>query len=543
VEGLGIEGREVAWWRRAVVYQVYVRSFADGDGDGIGDLVGLRSRLPYLRDLGVDAIWVNPWYPSPLLDGGYDVADYRDIDPRIGTLADAEEFVAAAHDHGIRVLADLVPNHTSWDHAWFREALAAPPGSDARARYHFRAGRGPDGELPPNNWTSFFGGPAWTRVDDGQWYLHLFDASQPDLDWDRRDVRDEFEDVLRFWLDRGIDGFRVDVAHSLLVDPAFPDVAAPFGNNDAGGGNHPYLDRDDLHEVIRGWRAVLDQYDDRMMVAEASVAADRLPAYLRADEYHQAFNFAFLEDGWRGHRHNDHVPEAVAAAAAVGSTPTWVWSNHDQVRHVTRFALPDQDRWFAKDWLADGPRHWLDEAQGRRRARAGALLLLALPGSAYVYQGEELGLPEAYDLPDEVLQDPEFFRSQRKGRDGCRVPLPWDVSAPGLGFGSGDPWLPQPPAYARLAASTQEQDPSSVLALYRRAIELRREHGTGDEEATFLDLGRDVVAFRRGSGLVCVVNMGTQPVELPAGELLLASGDPPVSGALEPDDGVWLLQR
>ena len=532
-----------AWWRRAVVYQVYVRSFADADGDGIGDLEGLRNRLPYLRDLGVDAVWINPWYPSPLLDGGYDVADYRDIDPRLGTLEDAERLISEAHAQGIRVLTDLVPNHTSWDHAWFRDALASAPGSEARARYHFRDGRGRDGALPPNNWTSFFGGPAWSRVDDGQWYLHLFDPSQPDLNWSRDDVRAEFEDVLRFWLDRGVDGFRVDVAHSLLVDPDFPDVEAPFRNNDPGRGNHPYLDRDEIHEIIRGWRAVLDEYDDRMMVAEASVHATRLADYLRPDEYHQAFNFDFLGDGWRGHRHNLDVPAAIEAARAVGSTPTWVWSNHDQVRHLTRFSLPEPDPWFAKEWLADGPRSWLDEEQGERRARAGALLLLALPGSAYVYQGEELGLPEAYDLPDEVLQDPEFFRSDRKGRDGCRVPLPWDASSPGLGFGAAEPWLPQPGAYAGLAAAAQEQDPSSMLALYRRAIELRREHGMEDEEATFLDLGRDVVAFRRGSGLVCVVNMGTQPVELPAGDLLLASGEPPVGGALDPDDAVWLLQR
>ena len=543
----------MTWWRRAVTYQIYVRSFADADGDGIGDLAGLRDRLPYLRDLGVDALWCNPWYPSPLLDGGYDVADYRDIDPRLGTLAEAELLIEEAHGLGLRVVADLVPNHTSWEHAWFRAALAAAPGSPERERYIFRDGRGPDGDEPPNNWQSSFGGPAWQRVsdlpdaqlppgtDDGQWYLHMFDVSQPDLNWTHPEVRAEFEDVLRFWFDRGIDGFRVDVAHSLTKDQTFRDVR-PDEQERQPQGNHPFWDRDELHEIVRGWRRVCDEYGDRMLVAEAWVHPERRPLYLRPDEYHQAFNFSFLEHGWRGWRHNREVPAALAQAADVGAAPTWVWSNHDVVRTATRFALPTEVD--AKQWLLAGDRGLLDEELGQRRARAASLLLLALPGAAYLYQGEELGLPEATELPTDVLQDPEWRRSDGtlKGRDGCRVPIPWDAEEHALGFGpAGEPWLPQPEEYADFAVAEQEGEEGSTLELHRRALALRRQHGVDDEEATFLDVGRDVVAFRRGSGLVCAVNMGTQPVDLPDGELLLASGPSPVDGRLLPDDAVWVL--
>lgn len=536
----------IPWWRRAVTYQVYVRSFADGNGDGIGDIAGLRQRLPYIADLGVDAVWINPWYPSPLLDGGYDVADYRDIDPRIGTLEEAEALVAEAHELGIRLLADLVPNHTSWEHRWFRAALEAEPGSAERARYVFREGRGADGALPPNDWVSFFGGPAWSRVsDDGPWwYLHLFDRSQPDLNWENEEVRAEFDDILRFWLDRGIDGFRVDVAHSMIKAPGLPDMPRHVDlHSPPPDGSHPYLDQTPLHDIVRRWRAVLDGYDgDRMMVAEAYVHPSRWPMYVRADEYHQCFTFQFLLDGWRGHLHNVNIPRMHAAAVDSGSTPTWVMSNHDQVRHATRFALPETGDQVCKDWLADGPRWWLDEPQGQRRARALALLTLGLPGSAYLYQGEELGLPEAYDLPEAVLQDPEFFRSERKGRDGCRVPMPWVADEPGFGFGSPDPWLPQPAAYGDHAADQQVDVPGSMHSLYRRALTLRNDHGRDDEELRMLHLRRDVVAFDRGSRLRVVVNMGSEPIALPEGELLLASGDEPVGGLLPADDAAWLLR-
>ena len=545
---------DVPWWRRGVVYQVYVRSFADGNGDGTGDIAGLRSRLPYLRDLGVDAIWVNPWYESPLADGGYDVADYRRIEPRYGTTEEAELLIAEAHDHGIRVIADLVPNHTSERHAWFQQAMAAPPGDPSRHRYHIRDGKGPDGSEPPTDWTSVFGGPAWTRLDDGQWYLHLFAPEQPDLNWDNPDVREELHAVLRFWLDRGIDGFRIDVAHGLVKHPDFPDLGGDRTEilSSSKTANHPHWDRDGIHEIVRGWRSVLDEYDgDRMMVAEAWVRPDRLPLYLRPDEYHQSFNFDFLEAPWDAATFRDVIASGSAAAADVGSTSTWVLSNHDVMREATRYGLPDDVDWRA--WPAQGPADVLDPAVGARRARAAALLLLGLPGSAYVYQGEELGLPEVWDLPPEVLDDPVWVRSEgtRKGRDGCRVPLPWTPDGPSYGFGDGPPWLPQPPVFAELAASVQAGDPHSSLRLFRDAIALRRRHGASDEQIEVLgaadgadtDLGDDVVAYRRGSGLLCVVNMGSEPVPLPDHSEVLLSSDPEgsIGDTLEPDTAVWLL--
>lgn len=532
------------WWRDGVVYQVYIRSFADGNGDGTGDLAGLRSRLGYLRQLGVDAIWVNPWYESPLADGGYDVSDYRAIEPRFGDLAQAERFVSEAHDHGIKVIADLVPNHTSERHAWFQEAIVSPPDHPSRDRYHIRDGRGPDGSEPPTNWVSVFGGPAWTRLDDGQWYLHLFAPEQPDLNWENDEVRSEFLDVFRFWLDRGIDGFRIDVAHGLIKDPAFPDLAVQTQNilGSPRLANHAHWDRDGVHGVIRGWRSVLDGYEDRMMVAEAWVDPDRLPLYLRPDEYHQSFNFSFLESEWDASEFRTVIAEGVAAAQEVGSASTWVLSNHDVMREATRYGLPTGTDW--RRWPVTGPTEALDVARGQRRARSAALLFLGLPGSAYIYQGEELGLPEAWDLPPEVLDDPVWERSghDQKGRDGCRVPLPWEPHGPSLGFGAGDPWLPQPAGWGELAASVQAEDPASALALYREAIALRRQWGKGDEELELLDLGADVVAYRRGTGLTCVVNMGTEPIELPAHDRVLLRSDdgPPDLAILSPDCAAWL---
>jgi alpha-glucosidase len=553
------------------VYQIYVRSFADGNGDGTGDIAGMRQRLGYLQRLGVDALWINPWYRSPLRDGGYDVADYREINEQFGTTAEAEQFIAEAADHGIRVLVDLVPNHSSSEHAWFRAAVASPPGSPERARYHFLDGRGADGELPPNNWRSVFGGSAWTRVDDGQWYLHLFDESQPDVNWEHPDVVDEFEAVMRFWLDRGAAGFRIDVAHSLVKAPGYPDVTPavraasevgrPDDSDDPSAGVGvvaaldvaavvndgraraeplPYFDRDEIHPIVRRWRRLLDEYDgDRMMVAEAWVDAERRPLYLRPDEYHQAFDFDLLTAAWSAEEFERIIAESVRSASAVGSNPTWVLSNHDVVRHATRYGLP-----AGVDpalWLLDGPHGALDAELGLRRARAAAMVTFALPGSAYVYQGDELGLPEAWDLPLDALQDPIWHDSDHtvKGRDGCRVPIPWEPSGPSLGFGEGGSWLPQPPEYAGLAASVQEGDPDSTLTLYRSALQLRRERLVDAHDFELVDLGHDVLAFRRGSGFVCVANMGAQPVALPDGDILLASG-PLSDGSLPPDTTVWI---
>jgi alpha-glucosidase len=525
------------WWRHAVVYQIYVRSFADGNGDGTGDISGMRSRLAYLERLGIDAVWINPWYRSPLLDGGYDVADYREINEQFGTTAEAEDFILAAREHGIRVLVDLVPNHTSWDHVWFRAALTAPKGSRERARYHFLDGRGATGELPPNDWRSIFGGPAWTRVEDGQWYLHLFDESQPDVNWEHPDVVAEFESVMRFWLDRGAAGFRIDVAHGLAKAPGYPDAGVEINDGKGGVDPLPYADRDEIHPIVRRWRRLLDEYGDRMMVAEAWVHAARRPLYLRPDEYHQAFDFDLLTAPWDAAAFRAIISDSIAFAREVGSNPTWVLSNHDVVRHATRYGLPNDIDPSA--WLLDGPHDVLDEVRGARRARAAALITLGLPGSAYIYQGDELGLPEVWDLPTEVLQDPVWHDSGEtvKGRDGCRVPVPWEPTGPSYGFGDGPAWLPQPPSFARFAASVQAAESHSTLMLYRAALAFRRAHLVDDVDFELLDRGPDVLAFRRG-GVFCMANMGESPVPLPAGEVRVASTDR-VDGQLPPDGAVW----
>lgn len=535
--------KQVPWWRRAVVYQVYLRSFADSDGDGTGDINGLRSRLDYLQHLGVDALWLNPWYRSPLADGGYDVADYRDIEPTYGTLADAEAFISEAHARDMQVIIDLVPNHTSEQHPWFIEACASPPGHPSRDRYHIRPGR--KGGGPPTDWTSIFGGPAWTQLPDGEWYLHIFAKEQPDLNWEHPEVRAEFLSIFEFWLDRGADGIRVDVAHGLVKDPTFPDVGEEVDDllNSDRMKNHPFWDRDGLHEIIRTWRGLLDTYEgDRMMVAEAWVPRDRLPLYLRPDEYHQSFNFDLLAANWDAAEFSEVITRASSAAASVGSAPTWVLSNHDVVRAPTRYGLDKGVDW--RTWPVTGPPEALDSELGLRRARAAMLLLLGLPGSAYIYQGEELGLPEVWDLPPEVLDDPVWERSggTRKGRDGCRVPLPWNDSGPSLGFGEAKPWLPQPEIWSEIGAEVQAQDPTSMLSLFKQAVATRKKLGAGDEMITTVPCGPDVVAYRRGSGLLCVVNFGSEPVKLPphTEQFLCSQPDGVADGHLDRDCAVWI---
>ncbi len=531
------------WWRTAVVYQVYIRSFADGNGDGTGDIAGLRSRLGYLRDLGVDAIWINPWYRSPLADGGYDVADYRDIDPQYGTLAEAEALVREAHEHGIKVIGDLVPNHTSEQHVWFQEAINAPIGDPSRERYHIRPGKGPDGSEPPSDWRSVFGGPAWTRLPDGEWYLHLFAPEQPDLNWEHPEVRSEFCDVLRFWMDRDLDGFRVDVAHGLVKAPGYPDANEEqrLLAGARGTENHPFWDRDGIHPIVREWRAVLDGYaGGRMLVAEAWVPRpERLALYLRPDEYHQSFNFSLLEADWTEAAYRKIIEESLESQGAIGAAPTWVMSNHDVVRHATRLGLPEGTDW--RDWLLNGDRTVLDADTGVTRARAVALLMLALPGGTYLYQGEELGLPEVHDLPEDVLDDPVWERSGHtaKGRDGCRVPMPWTNEGPAFGFGSDEPWLPMPAEFGAMSVEAQAEVEGSVLELYRAALALRRDHLVDDEMLEFLEAGDGVFAFRRGSGVRCVVNMSTAPVGID-GDVLLTSGPLTDTGELPVDTAVWL---
>jgi alpha-glucosidase len=514
-------GVAARWWRDAVIYQVYVRSFADGDGDGVGDLLGARSRLGYLSELGVDAIWLTPFYTSPMADFGYDVADYRDVDPLFGTLADAEALIGDAHAHGLKVILDVVPNHTSDRHPWFERAVQAGPGSPERGRYIFRPGKGAAGELPPNDWESVFGGPAWTRAVDGEWYLHLFAPEQPDLNWENAEVHAEFESILRFWLDRGVDGFRVDVAHGMVKAPGLPDIGYSGQARMLGTDLLPYFDQDGVHEIHRAWRRLLDSYGgERIGVAEAwAPTAERLARYVRPDELHQAFNFHYLQAGWDAAALRGAIDDSVHTAGLVGAPSTWVLSNHDVKRHVTRYGGGEL---------------------GLRRARAAALLTLALPGSAYVYQGEELGLPE------EVCQDPQRLRAPGDGRDGCRVPIPWEDGEPPFGFGPpgiGASWLPAPASWGALSVGAQRPDPGSTLSLYRSALRLRREHpGLGDGALAWRDSPDGTLVFARGDGFVCTVNLRDEPVELAApGALLLASG--PVATAdvvrLPPDCAAW----
>jgi alpha-glucosidase len=521
------------WWRDAVFYQVYVRSFADSDGDGLGDLPGITSRLRYLRDLGVDAVWITPFYPSPQHDAGYDVSDYTDVDPRFGRLSDFDDLTQRAHALGLKIVVDLVPNHTSSDHAWFQAALAAAPGSRERARYLFRKGRGRRGTLPPNNWESVFGGPAWTRVDDGEWYLHLFDASQPDLDWRNPEVTAMFEGVLHFWLDRGVDGFRIDVAHGLLKVASLRDQRGVMpGSRDLPGDreersmvertlrDEPMWDQPEVHDVYRSWRRILDEYDgDRMAVAEAwTQSPESMARYVRSDEVHQAFNFAWLLAPWSASAFAEVVRGTLEAVGLVGAAPTWVLSNHDVVRHPTRYG---------------------GGARGLARARAATLTMLALPGSAYLYQGEELGLEEV-DVPPEFRQDPAWFRTGRAGRDGARVPIPWRGTRSPFGFGpaGSTPWLPMPDDWAGLTVAAERKDPDSTWSFYRTALGLRRRFAHLDAPVEIVDGRSTVLELRRGE-LTVLCNCGSRPVRMPAGEVVLASG--PLDGdRLPPDTAVWL---
>lgn len=554
------------WWRDAVIYQVYPRSFKDSNGDGMGDLGGVTQKLPYLKHLGVDAVWLSPFYLSPQHDAGYDVADYRTVDPRFGSLEDFDRLREEAHRLGLKIIVDLVPNHTSEDHEWFRAALASEPGSPERDRYMFREGRGENGEEPPNNWKSLFGGRAWTRVPDGQWYLHLFDSSQPDLNWENPEVWEEFRAILRFWLDRGADGFRVDVAHGMIKAPGLPDwdeqVHMVEGTDAQGAQDEPdgpsktmdtgpYFDQDGVHEIYRDWHTVLQEYPgDRMLVVEAWVGpAERLARYVRPDEAQQAFNFDFLVAGWHRDRMRDTIEISLRANAAVGAPSTWVLSNHDTVRHASRYGLSSRTAYPNGIGAQDEQPH---AGQGLRRARAAALVELSLPGSAYIYQGDELGLPEHTELPDAARQDPTFHRTagSELGRDGARVPLPWAPVGDGLGFGP-DPWLPQPESFAGITVDHQLGDPQSTLNLYRRALELRHDLELGTAEFAWHPLSegdQDVLAYTMSCGtgetVLVAANLGESEIgfdELSRGELLLASGqNAVVNDRLSVDSAVWL---
>ena len=555
------------WWRQAVVYQIYPRSFKDSTGNGIGDIRGITERMDHLSALGVDAIWLSPFYPSPLEDGGYDVADYRNVDPLLGTMQDFAGMVSAAHDRHIRVIVDLVPNHTSSRHPWFQEALHAPRESSARDRYIFRDGRGANGELPPTDWTCGFGGPAWERVEDGQWYLHMWSVGQPDLNWNNEEVRRDYLDTIRFWSDCGVDGFRVDAAQSLVKDMDRDDLNDWSLQYDAlpSDGSHPMYDRNELHDVYREWRRVFNEYDPpRFAVAEAWVNPARQYLYASADELGQVFNFEFAKADWTAEGMRRAIASGLAAARESGSTTTWVMSNHDVPRHASRYGLPQVPargyHQIAQDWLLrNGGSYMEDRALGTHRARAAILLELALPGSAYIYQGEELGLFEVADIPWTELEDPTAFHSgdgnpsaTRKGRDGCRVPLPWrHDAADGFGFspaGSGaEPHLPQPAWFSCLNAQDEADDPDSMLALYRRAIAMRKTlegmtsgtAGTASSVAWRPENGGDIIAFERGNW-ICITNFGAEPTPLPQGEVVLSSAELMPDSTVPSDATVWL---
>ncbi|MGP3915748.1 glycoside hydrolase family 13 protein [Nonomuraea sp. 10N515B] len=497
---------DIPWWRDAVVYEIYVRSFADASGDGVGDLAGVRHHLPYLRRLGVDAIWLTPFYPSPMADGGYDVSDYRGVDPLFGSLADFDALVADAHGLGLRVLVDIVPNHSSSEHPWFQAALRG----EGRDRYIFRD--------TINNWQSTFSGPAWTRVADGQYYLHLFAPGQPDFNWRNPEVHREFLDILRFWLDRGVDGFRIDVAMGLYKAAGLPDVG-----DQSFKAVSPVWGQPEVHNVYRDWRRLLDSYPgERMAVGEVwTDSSEDLALYVRPDELQQSFNFAWLQAPWSPTAFKKVIDDTL------GTVPfaTWVLSNHDVVRHRTRYETADP-------------------GTGLARARAALLTMLALPGSAYLYQGEELGLPEVTDLPEEARQDPVFFQSEGKlpGRDGCRVPIPWTVDTPSYGFAPGgvEPWLPQPATFAELSVEKQEGDADSTLEFYRRALACRRDLVREiPYTLEWLDSPEGALFFIRGR-LICAINCGTRPVRLVGHDTVLLASGPLKRDLLPPDTAVWL---
>jgi alpha-glucosidase len=524
------EAKSEPWWRNAVFYQVYPRSFADSDGDGVGDLGGLREKLGYLELLGIDALWLSPVMRSPMADGGYDVSDPRDIDPLFGGIDMMDALINEAHARQIRVTMDLVPNHTSVEHSWFVEALAAKPGTPERSRYLFRDGRGDDGAQPPNNWPSIFGGPAWTRITEadgspGQWYMHLFAPEQPDLNWDNPEVLDDLDRTLRFWLDRGIDGFRIDVAHGMAKPVDLADIDLSKNKLLQLDDSDPRFNNPAVHEIHRNIRKIMDQYPESVAIGEVWVDDNkRFGEYVRPDELHLAFNFRLAQTLFDAEAIRDAIENSIEAVEDVGGTPTWTLSNHDVPREVTRFG--------------DGP-------QGVARARAMALVELALPGVTFIYNGSELGLPNVDDLPEEVLQDPTWERSghEERGRDGCRVPLPWEGDKPPFGFGPADTsWLPIPAAWSEITVEKQLEDVDSVLSLYRRALELRATRpefsGTGID---WYGSPPGCLAFRRHGGLICALNATNAPIPMPPGEILLSSV--PIDGGrrLPPDAAAWLV--
>jgi alpha-glucosidase len=548
--------KERPWWRDAVTYQIYIRSFADSNGDGIGDVEGIRSRLAYLKQLGVDAIWITPWYPSPQNDHGYDVSDYMDIEPQYGTLADAEKLIKATHEHGLKFIVDIVPNHTSDQHKWFQAALKAAPGSPERDRYMFCDGKGPNGDLPPNNWEAVFGGCAWERVIEadgkpGQWYLHLFAIEQPDLNWENPEVRSHLEDVLKFWLDRGVDGFRIDVAHGMVKYPGLPDIPEVNTTSEMlAPHERPFWDQEGVHDIYRSWRKILDSYPgERMAVAEAWVSpASRIARYVRADELQNSFNFEMLTTLWNAAEIRAKIDNSMQALVEVGAPPSWVFNNHDVVRSVDRLDLGLTNN-GESTFTRQGDPAKFNIARGTLRAKSATLMTLALPGGTYLYQGEELGLPEVRDLPEDRLTDPRWKMSGYKdrGRDGCRVPLPWKSEPTGgFGFSTNElleldqAWLPMSPWMGNFSAESQDGVAGSTLTIYRQALALRKlEEGLGDGPMNWIEAGKDVVAFSRPGNFACYINFGAA-IEIPSGAKVLISSGALEGNLLPTDTAVWL---
>jgi alpha-glucosidase len=522
------------WWRQAVIYQIYPRSFKDSNGDGIGDLKGITSKIDYLSSLNIDAVWLSPFYPSALADGGYDVDDYRDVDPKLGSLSDFDEMLNKLHEVGIRVFVDIVPNHSSNRHEWFKEAIAAEPGSAARNRYIFRDGKGANGELPPTNWPSHFAPSAWTHESamggkHNQWYCHLFAPEQPDFNWDNREIEDDFLKTLKFWADRGVDGFRIDVAHALKKDLSEPlkdqDRYPDLVNRMVG--ENILFDRDEVHEIYKEWRQLFNQYDPpRVAVAEAYVPADRLALYASADELGQAFNFELLNANFNAQEFKSVIDRGLTQAKALGSSSTWCLNNHDQMRPATKYGLlptVDQIRWKN----SAGKTSPLDENLGVRSAIAASMLIMALPGCTYIYQGEELGLHEVLGIPEDQIQDPQYLRNHKVdvGRDGCRVPLPWSSTGSSFGFGDGGSHLPQPEWFAKNSVELESNDPQSPLSIFRKALELRKGLVAAEEMRWHETGDASVLHFSRPNGWHCITNFGRGHFDLTGkGEILHASG-------------------
>ncbi len=505
------------WWRHGVIYQVYPRSFQDSNGDGIGDLRGITGRLDHLNDgtpasLGVDAIWLSPFYPSPLTDFGYDVSDYCDVHPDYGTLADFDELVRQAHRHGIRVIVDFVPNHTSDRHPWFRASRSSRD-DPHRGWYVWRDPR-PDGS-PPNNWRSLFAavGSAWTfDPATGQYYLHSFRREQPDLDWWNPEVREAMHGVLRFWLDRGVDGFRIDVAHKMARDPDLLDNPPELYRGRPLPSPRRDEDWPEVHVILRDFRRLLDAYDDRMAIGEVGIFDPaRVVRYFGTslDELHLVFNFSFVRQPWRAEAFRDAVDRCEALLPA-GAWPVYTLSNHDTPRARSRYGgeggLPQGE------WVEGGmPPSGGDSGLGMRRARVAAMLLLTLRGTPFLYYGEEIGQADGEVPPDRVVDI--------DGRDPERTPMQWD-GTPGAGFTTGEPWLPIGSEARTVNVAAERDDPRSLLSLYRQLIRYRR--GSRPLLAgTYRAVGHEpgIFSYVREAGgrrLLVALNFTSAPVRLDA---------------------------